>query len=41
VGGGFGCSIRLLIRFIVHWVEFSAINWLHYVGVGASAMSIA
>jgi hypothetical protein len=26
VGRGFGHSIRFLIRFIVHYVEFAAIN---------------
>jgi hypothetical protein len=38
---GFGHSNKFLIRFVVHWMEFSAINWLHCVGVGASVISIA
>jgi hypothetical protein len=36
VGKGLGLSIRFLIRFVVHWVEFSSISWLHCIGVGAS-----
>jgi hypothetical protein len=41
VGRGFGLSIRFFIRFVVHWVEFSAIKLLRCVGVGASVISIA
>jgi hypothetical protein len=38
VDSGFGLSIKLLIRFDVHWVEFSIINWLLCVGMGASVL---
>jgi hypothetical protein len=41
VGRGFEPSIRFLIRFVVDWVEFSAIKLLLCVGVGASVISIA
>jgi hypothetical protein len=41
VGIGWGHSVRFLIRFVVHCVEFSAINWLFFSGVGASVISIA
>jgi hypothetical protein len=40
-GSGFGLLVSFLIRFVVHCVEFSPINWLHCVGVGANVMSIA
>jgi hypothetical protein len=38
VGRGFGLSIKLLISLVVHWVEFSAIIWLHCIRVGASVI---
>jgi hypothetical protein len=41
VGSGFGLLIRFLIRFVVHWVEFSSIRLLHCAGVGASVINIA
>jgi hypothetical protein len=41
VGRDFGLLVRFLIRFVVHWVEFSAIKLLLCVGVGASVISIA
>jgi hypothetical protein len=41
VDRGFGHSFRFLIRFVVHWMEFSAIRLLHCVGVGASVINIA
>jgi hypothetical protein len=41
VGIGWEHSVRVLIRFVVHCVEFSAINWLLCFGVGASVISIA
>jgi hypothetical protein len=41
VGRGLGLSIRFLISFVVHCVEFSAIKLLLSVGVGASVINIA
>ena len=41
VGKGCRLSIRFLIRFVVHWMEFFAIKLLLCIGVGASIISIA
>jgi hypothetical protein len=40
-GRDFGLSVRFLINFVVHCMEFSTIKLLLCVGVGASVIIIA
>jgi hypothetical protein len=41
IDNGVGLLISLFSSVIVHWVEFSIINWLYCVSVGASVINIA